>query len=204
MGSVLGDATDYIGVCMPGASGNLLDTIGGDITASMNGLTDSMDGMKNFENQQFSAAIDNAWKNVTDTIYNYYTGRTLDFTFPEGKNQLIKLANGSQWSSTCAAYSSSGDSWVPTTWTNSQISCVGSGANTTTCATLSCGSPSCFDSQTVLQGKTLAEINARYSGGSCTTFADDLKRVYDNYYAKKIAAAGYGDLLTRFGTSDTA
>ena len=67
--------------------------------------------MEDFGNSEFSTAIDAAWTNLTDTISNFYTGKTLDFLLAEGSEQLKKLADHSQWACNEAHFAV--ESWVP-------------------------------------------------------------------------------------------
>ena len=172
-----------------------------------------MSGMTEFESADFSVAIDEAWTNVTDTINNFYTGKTLDFELTQGSDQLEKLADHTQWGA-CGTNEPhfAVESWVPSTEAGAAIGCVvSSGNKLSTCADIGNSAtctPACFDSQSILQevidasATITAKLDARYADASCGTFNDALELVYDNYYAKKTAAAGYGDLLTRFAGMD--
>ena len=42
---ILNDSADYISVCLPGGSGDILSKLGADLTGSMDGLSDTMAGM---------------------------------------------------------------------------------------------------------------------------------------------------------------
>lgn len=76
---ILNDTADYISVCLPGGSGDILSKLGADLTDSLDGLSDAMTGMDSFGEQDFSSQVRSSWKTLKDTVENYHTGKVLDF-----------------------------------------------------------------------------------------------------------------------------
>lgn len=79
-GDFLGDAASDIKVCLPGESGNILDTVGGDLTTSLQSLSDSMTGLDGFDSTSETTTITDAWSLVNAGITDFYTGKTIDIS----------------------------------------------------------------------------------------------------------------------------
>ena len=46
---MLGESADYIKVCLPGESGDIISQVGGDTTALLKALEDTINGMNSFD-----------------------------------------------------------------------------------------------------------------------------------------------------------
>lgn len=82
MGSLIGSGQEsqYLSICLPGASGDLFSVIGGSATAQMNNLNNVISGMDNFDKAEQTSKIDDAYNIVYDYLEDCYEGNILDFT----------------------------------------------------------------------------------------------------------------------------
>lgn len=205
--SLVGNATvlSYVTTCLPTSSGNIINVIGGNVTATLQNLSSALLNVSSFNGTYISSQINAGMTNLTNTIGYYKYAQISDITDQTSLTLLQNLANSSAYPS-CTATGFSSDSWVPsdsqkTAYVNCQIS-GGNNATSTQCTTTNLnartgGCTGCMDTASIFASYTSAatvqsNLNTRYP--SCTTFTGDLSNVWNNFYYKKITA------LTPVGT----
>ena len=185
---------EQISVCMPGESGDIINSVAPDIEATMDSLTDTVDDMTEFLAGTMQDDVQTAWTELKDFIDNYYYSVKLDFSSSSDKTVLNNMANPNTYSS-CASGSFATDSWVPSIQSGAAISCTsttGNSADGSTCpdAASSASCEGCLDTFTILLLDTaniVSDLEARYSnvragGINCGDFADDMNTLWTNYY----------------------
>lgn len=65
---------------MTGGSGNILDTVGGDLTGSLTSLSDAVNNMRDFLDNGYTAKVSTSFTAMKTLTDNYYSGKVLDFT----------------------------------------------------------------------------------------------------------------------------
>ena len=130
------DITNFMTVCLPGSSGNLLDSdFFGDLTTSMTDFSNLFNDLYDYDSSDATAAIDLAWDANYDYIKDSYSGAVLDFTDTTYSNEqyLEKIADPTANYPLCANANFLADRWVPTVTTPNEIACeLGSSANQAT------------------------------------------------------------------------
>ena len=211
---LLGSSADYFSVCLPSGSGDIISQLGGDTTALLKALEDTINGMNSFNATSTISSITQTWDPTYAGLNDRYRGKVLDFSSSSDLTLLRNIASRTGYSG-CTSGTFSSDSWIPTILSGASVSCSGATGNVddTQCNTQANiqtsgnGCDGCIDSLKVLNvisGSIAADLKTRYNGGGdCDTFSDDLAEVYTNFYGIKEANYVTSNLITRANTAET-
>ncbi len=200
LGAKLGaQISSYLGVCLPGGTGDIINQIQGVNMSSITSLTTTVSSMQSFSVSTLQSGVLTSLNTLSSFIDQYYNTDIYDFSSSSDKALMAKVANPAHADyDTCAVNSFSQDSWVPSL-RNSDIACAvttstASVAQCTNSADIVAGratSTACFgciDSMAVLANSANAgtDISSRYgNAGECANWVTDMTNLWTNYYSVK-------------------
>ena len=188
-----------ITTCFPGQDGKLIDVLAPGIAATLNGATDSLSSVSDFNSTEFVSLINTPFTQMGTSLNNQLNNIALDLD-NTNLDVLKKLADKNQYAA-CTDPKFAADSWIPSTnAAQTAVPCqISGGAAVTSCTggdftAASNGCAGCMDTYALFipgnttTGNVQTAINGRYTVGTCTTFATELGNTWENYYMTKHTA----------------
>lgn len=215
MGKLVGEQlSKYLGVCLPGASGDIINQLGGVDLSAINNLTSVVNSINSFQASTLQTGVETVLNGLDSMIDQYYYTDLYDFDTNAASSDVAfmrNIGNPTNYAG-CTVNSFTQDSWIPST-RQSMIACsvTTSTASSTECPSsteISGGrgsSASCFgcmDSMKVLlnSGTNQAvDLNNRYNDAGCTTWKTEMTSLWTNYY--DIKKTNYPPVRTRMATA---
>ena len=109
---------------MPGEDGNIINKVAPDINDVVEGMSEAITEMNEFDASQLQSDMDTAWGAAKDYVANTYVSATLDFSSSYNKAILEKISNPAHSDyDGCTANGFASDSWHPTVSADKTISC---------------------------------------------------------------------------------
>jgi hypothetical protein len=185
LGSVVGSQlSSYLGVCLPGGSGDIINQLGNVDLSAINNLTSVVNNINTFRAATLQTGVETALDTLDSLIDQYYYTDLFDFSSSSDQTIMRNIATPSGY--TCSVNGFSQDSWIPSL-RQTTIGCSGttSSATSTNCpasANIIAGRSTsgsggtcfgCMDSMKVLLNSgtnQISDLTNRYNDASCTTW----------------------------------